>query len=181
MRRLSARSLASSKLPTFSICAPVRPSMPSGLLMKSIVASETIWSSSVIAKRWKKSSLSPAPGDSVDASKPRSAIRLVTRANALRPLSVNSIVTSGALVFGSVLASGFLMSSPDSSESSSSTVKRLICGGWLGAGSCSRTTTPSGTLITREPAGGPPEPSASSSVAHSVPFANSGAGPDASS
>ena len=96
--------------------------MPSGLEMKSIVASETIWLSSVIAKRWKNCSLSVAPGDSVDASNPRSAIRLVTRANASRPLSVNSIVTSGALVFGSVLASGFLMSSPDSSESSSITV-----------------------------------------------------------
>ena len=37
----------------FSICAPVRPSMPSGFSRKSIVASETIWLSSVIAKRWK--------------------------------------------------------------------------------------------------------------------------------
>ena len=41
---------------------------------------------------------------------PRSAIRLVTRAKASRPSSVNSIVTTGAFVFGSVLASGFLMS-----------------------------------------------------------------------
>ena len=30
MRRLSARSFVSWKLPMFSICAPVRPSMPSG-------------------------------------------------------------------------------------------------------------------------------------------------------
>ena len=72
------------------------------------------------------------PGCSADWLKPRSAIRFVTRAKASRPWSVNSIVTSGAFVFGSVLASGFLMSSPESSESSSSTVKRLIWGGWLG-------------------------------------------------
>ena len=52
---------------------------------------------------------------------PRSAIRFVTRANASRPSSVNSIVTIGSFVFGSVFASGFLMSVPDSSESSSST------------------------------------------------------------
>ena len=109
MRRLSARSLAAWKSPTFSICAPVRPSMPSGFWTKSIVARETIWSSRVMAKRWKDCSLSP-PGLSVEASKPRSAIRLVTRANASRPLSLNSIDTSGALVLGSVLASGFLMS-----------------------------------------------------------------------
>ena len=109
--------------------------------------------------------------------KPRSAIRLVTRAKASRPWSENSIDTSGAFVLGSVLASGFLMSSPESSESSSSTVKRLICGGWLGVRSCSTTTTPSGTLITREPDGGPPEPSSSSSVRHSVSLAYSLAGP----
>ena len=151
--------------------------MPSGFWTKSIVASETIWLSSVIAKRWKNCDLSLVPGESVEASKPRCAIRFVTRANASRPLSVNSIVTSGAFVFGSVPAFGFLMSSPESSESSSSTVKRLIWGGWLGAGSCSRTTTPSGTLMMEEPAGGPPEPSASSCGRHSVPLAYLGAGP----
>ena len=124
----------------------------------------------MIAKLCRKFSRG-APGLSVDWLKPRSAIRLVTRAKASRPSSLNSIDTSGALVFGSVLASGLRMSSPDSSESSSSTVKRLICGGWLGCRSCSTTTTPAGTLITREPSGGPPGPRASSSVRHSVPFA----------
>ena len=48
-------------------------------------------------------------------------IRFVTLANRLRPLSVNSIVTMGSFVFGSKFCSGFLMSDPDSSESSSST------------------------------------------------------------
>ena len=47
------------------------------------------------------------------ASKPRCAIRFVTRANASRPLSVNSIVTSGAFVFGSNACFGFLMSAPE--------------------------------------------------------------------
>ena len=112
----------------FSIGAPVRPSMPSGLSWKSIVASETIWLSSVIAKRWKKSSGGEPCGTfgqsgetpaSVSQSRPRSAIRFVTRAKASRPLSVNSIVTSGSLVFGSNCCSGFLMSLPFSSESSS--------------------------------------------------------------
>ncbi len=48
-------------------------------------------------------------------------MRLVTRAKDSRPLSVNSIVTIGSLVFWSVFASGFLMSDPVNSESSSST------------------------------------------------------------
>ena len=51
---------------------------------------------------------------------PRSAMRLVTRAKASRPSSVKSIVTTGA-PFWSVLASGLVMSVPDSSESSSIT------------------------------------------------------------
>ena len=99
----------------FSIEAPVRPSMPSGFSWKSIVASETILLSSVIAKRWKKSSAASPAGTfgldapaSVSQSRPRSAIRFVTRANAWRPLSVNSIVTSGAFVFGSKCLLGVL-------------------------------------------------------------------------
>ena len=92
--------------------------MPSGFWRKSIVASETIWLSSEIAKRWNLFSFG-VPGAMI--FEPRSAIRRVTRAKASRPLSVNSIVTIGSLVFGSVFASGFLMSEPVSSESSSST------------------------------------------------------------
>ena len=111
---------------------------------------------------------------------PRSAIRLVTRANASRPLSVNSIVTTGWL-FWSVAAFGFLMSVPLSSVSSSSTKKRLICGGWFSTRSASTTTMPLGTSITREPAGGPPEPSASSSSRHAVSLAYSGASPGSES
>ena len=94
---------------------------------------------------------------------------------------MNSIVTTGALVFGSNCCSGFVMSLPESSESSSITKNRLICGGWFSARSASTTTTPSGTLITCEPLGGPPDPSASSSDLHSVPFAYSGDGPGAGS
>ena len=101
------------------IWAPVRPSMPSGFSWKSIVASETIWLSSVIAKRWNAAS-GGSPGALIWLA-PRSAIRLVTAANRFRPSSVNSIVTIGSCVFGSVFCSGFLMSDPDSSESSSST------------------------------------------------------------
>ncbi len=112
---------------------------------------------------------------------PRSASPFVTRANASRPLSVNSIVTMGAFVFGSNCCSGFSMSRPDSSESSSITKKRLICGGWPSTGSASTTTTPSGTKITREPAGGPPDPSASSCDLHAVSSAYSGAGPESGS
>ena len=52
MRRLSARSWASVLLSRPVISAPVLPSMPSGFSRKSIVASETIRLSSVIAKRW---------------------------------------------------------------------------------------------------------------------------------
>ena len=106
MRRLSARSLVSSMVPMSSICAPVRPSMPSGFWTKSIVASETIWLSSVIAKRWKVCSRVGPGGRMIFA--PRSAIRLVTRAKASRPWSVNSIVTTGAFVFGSVCLLGVL-------------------------------------------------------------------------
>ena len=119
IRRLSARSWVSSIVPMPSICAPVRPSMPSGFWRKSIVASETIWLSSVIAKRWNACSLSEPGGWMIFA--PRSAIRLVTRAKASRPSSENSIVTTGAFVFGSNCCSGLRMSSPESSESSSST------------------------------------------------------------
>ena len=104
-----------------SICAPVRPSMPSGLLDEVDRGQRD----DLVVERDREALegllLVARPGGSVEASKPRSAIRLVTRANASRPLSVNSIVTIGALVFGSVSGSGFLMSSPDSSESSSST------------------------------------------------------------
>ena len=160
MRRLSARSWAWPMSPMFVIEAPVRPSMPSGLSWKSIVASDTIWLSSVIAKRWKNSSggapcctagqSSETPA-SVSQSRPRSAIRFVTRAKASRPLSVNSIVTSGSLVFGSKFCSGFLISLPESSESSSITKKRCTRADWFGAGSPSTTTIPCGTLKTREP------------------------------
>ncbi len=88
------------------------------------MASETILLSSVIAKRWKVWSRGvPAWGMILD---PRSAIRAVTRAKASRPLSVNSIVTTGAFVVGSLCAFGFLISVPFSSESSSSTKNRLI-------------------------------------------------------
>jgi hypothetical protein len=48
-------------------------------------------------------------------------MRFVTRANASRPVSVNSMFTSGAFVFGSKPCSGFLISLPESSESSSIT------------------------------------------------------------
>ena len=53
-------------------------------------------------------------------SEPRWASRLVARANARWPSSVNCMLTAGPrLELG--LTSGFLMSEPDSSESSSST------------------------------------------------------------
>ncbi len=95
MRRLSARSWACWMVPMFSIEAPVRPSMPSGLSWKSIVASETIWLSSVIAKRWKKSSGGAPAGTfgqsgetpaSVWQSRPLSARRFVTRCEGLAAL-----------------------------------------------------------------------------------------------
>ena len=50
---------------------------------------------------------------------PRSASRLVARANAARPLSVKLNVTIGSFVCGSNACFGSLMSEPDSSESSS--------------------------------------------------------------
>ena len=53
--------------------------------------------------------------------------------------------------------------------------------GWFSTGSASTTTMPLGTSITREPAGGPPDPSASSSSAQAVPLAYSGASPGAGS
>ena len=141
------------------------------------MASETILLSSVIANRWKVWSRGvPAWGMIFD---PRSAIRLVTRAKASRPLSVNSIVTTGAFVCGSLCAFGFLMSVPFSSVSSSSTKKRLIWAGWLCTRSASTIVIPRGTSMIREPAGGPPEPSAFSSSRHAVPLANSGALPGA--
>ena len=170
------------------IWAPVRPSMPSGFSRKSIVASETILLSSVIANRCSAASRSEPGGRMI--SDPRWAIRLVTRAKASRPLSVNSIVTMGSWVFWSTFCSGFLMSVPDSSESSSSTKKRCTDSGWLGARSASITTMPWGTLSTSLLAGGPlrkgvswsasvpararPGPSASSSR-HSLSFGTSSA------
>ena len=119
MRRLSARSWVSSRLPMPLICAPVRPSMPSGFSRKSIVANDTIWLSRVMANRCRPASRGE-PGGRI-TSDPRSAIRLVTVAKACLPSSVNSIVTMGSWVCWSVFCSGFLMSRPDSSESSSST------------------------------------------------------------
>ena len=101
---------------------------------------------------------------------PRWAIRLVTRANAFRPVSVKSIVTIGCWLL-SKFCSGFLTWSPESSESSSITNSRWIDFGWLGTGSASTTTMPCGTSITLLPARGPPAPSAFSSVAQAVPFA----------
>ncbi len=169
------------------ICAPVRPSMPSGFSRKSIVASETILLSSVIAKRCRAASRSVPGGRMI--SDPRCAIRLVTRANASRPLSVNSIVTMGSWVCWSKFCSGFLMSVPDSSESSSSTKKRCTDSGWLGARSASSTTMPCGTLSTSLLAGGPlrkgavssllspavPTGTFASSSAHSLPLGTSSA------
>ena len=174
----------------FSIEAPVRPSMPSGLSWKSIVASETIWLSSVIAKRWKKSSGGEPCGTfghsgetpaSVSQSRPLSASRFVTVAKAWRPLSVNSIVTSGSLVFGSKLLLGVLDLLAVSSESSSMTKKRCTRADWFGAGSASTTTMPCGTLITREPSGGPAGPRASSWALHSVSLAYLFGGPSVAS
>ena len=100
------------------ICAPVSPGIPSGLSTKLIVASETIWLSSEIAKRCSFAWFE-APG----ASRfwPRWASRLVARANAFRPVSVNLNVTIGSLVCGSDSCFGSLMSEPESSESSSRT------------------------------------------------------------
>ena len=133
----------------------------------------------MIAKRWKVCSRGVPAGGMI--FEPRSAIRFVTRANASRPLSVNSIVTTGWFVCGSVAALGFLTSVPFSSVSSSSTKKRLIWGGWFSTRSASTTVMPLGTSITREPAGGPPDPSASSSSAQAVPLAYSGAAPGSES
>ena len=79
--------------------------------------------------------------------------------------------TSGAFVFGSKDCSGFLISLPFSSESSSITKKRCTRSDWFGACSASRIMMPRGTSNTLEPAGGPPEPSASSSDLHAVSFA----------
>ena len=185
MRRLSARSCVSWIDPMPLICAPVRPSMPSGFSRKSIVASETILLSSVIANRCRAASRSEPGGRMI--SDPRWAIRLVTRANPSRPLSVNSIVTMGSWVCWSKFCSGFLMSVPDSSESSSSTKNRCTDSGWLGARSASSTTMPCGTLSTSLLAGGPLRKGGSSSVGvparptgkrascsrHSLPFGTS--------
>ena len=114
--RNSARSWASwmSKLP--SIWAPLRPSIPAGLSTKLMIGRETISLSSTTAK-WPENSEAAAelpeiPGGALWS--PRSAIPLVTSSNALRPSSVNSKVTLGWLVVGSVCCSGFLMSLPDS-------------------------------------------------------------------
>ena len=187
MRRLSARSWVSCGEPMPLIWAPVRPSMPSGFSRKSIVASETILLSSVIAKRWSAASRSEPGGRMI--SDPRWAIRLVTRAKASRPLSVNSIVTMGSWVCWSKFCSGFLMSVPDSSESSSSTKKRCTDSGWFSARSASTTTMPCGTLSTSLSAGGPlrnggsgslsspacPTGIAASASAHSLAFGTSSA------
>ena len=121
MRRFSARSWASVLLSRPVISAPVLPSMPSGFSRKSIVASETIRLSSVIAKRCCAASRCSGvePGGRM-ISEPRCASRLVARANARWPSPVNCMLTAGPrLELG--LTSGFLMSDPDSSESSSRT------------------------------------------------------------
>ena len=111
-----------------------------------MLASETILLSSVIAKRRKFDSSSPGwairPMRSIAGCW---AMRLVTSAKRLRPLSVNWKDTTGCW-FWSKSCLGSLMSFPDSDESSSITKKRLICGGWFSAGSPSTTSTPSGTL-----------------------------------
>jgi hypothetical protein len=73
----------------------------------------------VIAKRWNACSFGVPGGSRI--RDPRSASRLVALANAWRPLSVKSIVTMGSLVRWSKFCSGFLMSEPESSESSSIT------------------------------------------------------------
>ena len=95
--------------------------MPSGFSVKSMVASETIRLSSVIANRWKacwRCSLGVPGGRMI--SEPRWASRLVARANPRWPLPVNCMLTAGPRRV-SPLTSGFLMSEPDSSESSSRT------------------------------------------------------------
>ena len=144
--------------------------MPSGSSCQSIVALETISLSRVIAKRWKLAWGSEPGGRTI--FEPRSATRAVTFWNALRPSSVNSNVTTGCCVVGSVCCSGFLTSLPDSSESSSST-KNWLNGTLLGRSSGRSfwtITIPRGTLITRLPDGGPFGPSSSSCGAHSVSF-----------
>ncbi len=143
--------------------------MPSGFSAKSIVASETILLSSVIANRWKACSRGVPGGSSWLA--PRWASRLVAAAKALRPVSVNCIDTIGSWVCWSVAASGLVISAPESSASSSSTKYFLIRAGWFLARSASTTTTPWGTFSTWLPCGGPPSPSARSSLEHSVPLA----------
>ena len=92
---------------------------------------------------------------------PRSAIRLVTRANASRPLSVNSIVTTGAFVVRvgrrlRVLDVGAVQLRVVLEHEEALDLRRLV-------GHRARPRPPRcprGTSITREPAGGPPEPSA---------------------
>ena len=150
----------------FSIWAPVRPSIPSGFWTKSIVASETILLSSVIAKRWKACSLE-VPGGRI-TREPRSASRFVARAKAFRPESVNSIVTTGPPVCWSFCALGFLMSEPESSESSSMTKNCCSVGGWFFWCSAWTMTMPCGTLTTVLPDGGPPPSSAFSSSLQAV-------------
>ena len=70
-----------------------------------------------------------------------------------RPLSVNSMVTSGAFVFGSNACFGFLMSLPYSSESSSITKNRWTRADWFGAGSPSTTMMPARHLDDRRARG----------------------------
>ena len=115
--------LVSSIEPMPSICAPVRPSMPSGT-MGSMLASETIRLSSVIAKRRNCSSSSPGwairPMRSISAG---DALGHIGRAAAPRRELEGHHRGVGV---GVELLLGFLMSLPPSAESSSITKKRLI-------------------------------------------------------
>ena len=159
IRRTSARSCASSRPSRPEICAPVRPSMPSGFSAKLMIGRDTISPSRTIAKlpeNWSATSGGALAGGWVVAAKyasaPRSAISRVTSWKAARPSSVNSKVTFGWLVVWSKPCSGLVMSSPESAGRSRRT-KYWEVPVWLSSssvsglsgGSSSTTTVPCGT------------------------------------
>ena len=114
------------KLP--EICAPLRPSIPSGFSKKLMIGRVTTWLSRTTPKCCEYCSapaaLVPAPAAAVAA--PRCAILRVISWNADWPLSVKSKVTLGWFVTGSKFCLGLVMSVPESAGRSSSTILRGV-------------------------------------------------------
>ena len=110
-----ARSCAVVIVKPPEISAPCEPSIPSGFSRKLMYGVEISSLSSRIAKWCEAPCGFCRPPLIAALSAPRCAIFRVVSANALRPLSLNSIVTiGGPPVPFSKFCSGFLMSEPPS-------------------------------------------------------------------